>query len=100
MLGRDLPTTAIRQGVLALELLSKPNLVSQNILNFSPKILCLKTFWIFRQKFCVEAEFLDEIGIKVLVFFKGFPPCYSQKPLLTDFNPPPPPQQKWFETGL
>ncbi len=32
---------------------------------------------------------------------KSFPPCYSQSPLLTDFIPPaPPPQQKWFETGL
>ncbi len=31
---------SIRQGVLALELMSKPNLVYQNILNFSPKILC------------------------------------------------------------
>ncbi len=29
---------------------------------------------------------------------KSFPPCYSQSPLLTDFTPPP--EQKWFETGL
>jgi hypothetical protein len=34
---------------------------------------------------------------------KSFPPCYSQSSLLTGILlplPPPPPEQKWFETGL
>jgi hypothetical protein len=31
---------------------------------------------------------------------KIFPPCYSQSPLLMDLTPPPPSQQKWFETGV
>ncbi len=34
---------------------------------------------------------------------RSFPPCYSQSPQLTDFTPTPPPpplEQKWFETGL
>jgi hypothetical protein len=38
------------------------------------------------------------LGTKVLSL-KSFPPCYSQSPLLTDYTPPPPPE-KWFETGL
>jgi hypothetical protein len=31
---------------------------------------------------------------------KSFLPCYSQSPLLTDFTPPSPLEQKWFEIGL
>ncbi len=32
---------------------------------------------------------------------KGFSPCYSQSPFLKDFmTPPPPTQQKCFETGF
>ncbi len=32
---------------------------------------------------------------------KSFPPCYPQSTSLTDFTPSPPPpfDQKWFETG-
>jgi hypothetical protein len=45
---------------------------------------------------CTEAEFLDVIGKKVLRVFL----LYLKSLLLTDFTPPPPLEQKWFETGL
>ncbi len=32
-------------------------------------------------------------------WYKGFPPCYSQSPLLSDFTPPRF-DRKWFETSL
>jgi hypothetical protein len=35
------------------------------------------------------------------ISLKSFPSCYSQSPLPTDFTqPPPPPVQKWCETGI
>ncbi len=48
--------------------------------------ICLSAYAI---QFCpkLEAEFLDEMAKSL----KGFPPCYSQSPLLTDLTPPPPP---------
>ncbi len=53
--------------------------------------ICLSAYAI---QFCpnLEAKFLDVIGKSL----KGFPPCYSQSPLLTDFflPPPPPPPSK------
>jgi hypothetical protein len=44
-----------------------------------------------------EAKFLDVFGEKSL---QSFPPWYSQSPLLTNFTPTNPLEQKWFETGL
>ncbi len=46
---------------------------------------------------CTEAEFLDVIGSKLSKLLGVFPPCYSQSP---QTDSPPPPEQKWFETGL
>ncbi len=39
---------------------------------------------------CPEAEFLDVIET-------SFPPCYFHSPLLSDFAPPSPLEQNWFE---
>jgi hypothetical protein len=45
----------------------------------------------------VEAELLDVIGTKVLRVFLF---AIYKSPLLADFTPPPPLEQKWFEIGL
>ncbi len=46
---------------------------------------------------CSEAEFLDVIGTKVS---KSFPPGLFTITPTNKFDSPPPPEQKWFETGL
>ncbi len=49
-----------------------------------------KSFLVEKSAANTEAEFLDVIGTKS--YKKGFLPlCYSQSSLLTDCNPPPPP---------
>ncbi len=78
---------------------NQKNIFDSYILSTRPYLLTSLSFFLSSSAFTPEAEFLDIIGTKVVIVFLRVihSPLYI---LQTDFTPPRPPEQKWFEIAL